>query len=74
MALRAFWLPKVGGGSPWESVLKNKRPGNVKLSGLLFQSDCELFLVLLEITNGVVNLLALIVAVEQKREVVGTEP
>lgn len=44
------------------------------LSGLLFKSDCELLLVLLEVANGVVNGLALVLAVEQKREVVGTQP
>ena len=44
------------------------------LSGLLFKCDCELLLVLLEVTNGVVNLLALILSVEQQGEVVGTEP
>jgi hypothetical protein len=51
-----------------------KRPDNLMLSGLLFKCDCELLLVLLEVTNGVVNGLALILSVEQKREVVGTQP
>ena len=40
----------------------------------LFMMFQELLLVLLEVTYCVVNRLALILAVEQQREVVGTQP
>ena len=73
MTLRALQLPKVGGQPVVKRIVK-KRPDNLMLSGLLFKSDCELLLVLLEVANGVVNGLALVLAVEQQREVVGTQP
>ena len=46
------------------------------LPGLLFKNDTEgtVPIVSFEVTYGVVNLLALILAVEQQGEVVGTEP
>ena len=49
------------------------------LPGLLFKNDTEgtvpiVSLVLLEVANGVVNGLALVLTVKQQREVVGTEP
>ena len=56
-----------------------KKTGQLMLSGHFFENVTKgtvpfVSLVLLEVTNGVVNLLALILSVEQQGEVVGTEP
>ena len=56
-----------------------KKTGQLMLSGHFFENVTKgtvpfVSFFLLEVTNGVVNRLALVLTVEQQREVVGTQP
>ena len=64
------------GTVPSVSFSQKQKTGQLMLPGLLFKNDTEgtVPIVSFEVTYGVVNLLALILAVEQQGEVVGTEP